>query len=83
MYWSSGDMSTHMTFPSWPASVFSGVQRGCAQIYTNKTKRLLHTALIWSAKNFALQACWRIFVLLETQAFKHSNYVFITIKIFI
>ena len=36
---------------------------------------LLYTALIWSAKNFALRPFWRVFVLLQIRAFKHSNYV--------
>ena len=31
--------------------------------------QVLYTALIWSAKNFALQPCWRIFVLLRICAF--------------
>ena len=35
--------------------------------------KLLYKALIWSAKNFALQPFWRIFVLLNIRIFKHSN----------
>ena len=34
---------------------------------------LVYTALIRSAKNFALQPCWRVFVLLSICALKHSN----------
>ena len=30
-------------------------------------------ALIWSAKNFALQPYWRIFVLVKIHTLKHSN----------
>ena len=49
-----------------------------------KVKFGLHyTALIWSAKIFALQLCKRVFVLLSIRAFKYSNYIFITILIFI
>ena len=43
----------------------------------------VYIGLIWSAKNFALQPCWRVFVLLKIHAFKHSNYIFITICIYI
>ena len=42
-----------------------------------------YTALIWSAKNFALQPSWRAFVPLKICAFKHSNYIFITTLIYI
>ena len=31
--------------------------------------------LIWSAKEFALQPCWRVFLLLKICSFKHSNYI--------
>ena len=33
---------------------------------------LLNMAIIWSAKEFALQLCLRVFALLQTRAFKRD-----------
>ena len=40
---------------------------------------VLYTALFWNAGKLALQPRYGVFVLLSIRAFKHSNYVFITI----
>ena len=38
-----------------------------------------YAALIWSAKDFALQLCWRVFVLLKICTYKHMNYIIFTL----
>ena len=37
-------------------------------------------ALIWSAKIFALQSCWRVFVQLKIRAFNIVYYIDISLK---
>ena len=45
--------------------------------------QILYMALILSAKNFALQPCWTVFVLLLICAFKHSNKADIKLDIYL
>ena len=74
VYWYLGNPDA--TIPKkWPASLatsfnanhplastFNGTM---TQTYLSVSlQRVLYTDLIWSAKSFALQPCWRVFVLL-------------------